>query len=128
MDYYMTSISCQQKLDTICVQQIMDVLIWLTHQIPSLKILENQFETGKVYNQLHLHMLCTVKKHFRWKPFTQYGAKQFTKNTFHIDWKRIYNYNKALSYIQKDMPKDNKIIKYYQKHFFDQDLQEFTEG
>ncbi len=125
MTLYMISISSQQKKDTINKQQLQDVITYLKNSIQHFYIQQITFEYGTVYKQLHCHMIVKVKRNFRWKKYTQYGDIQYTKNTFHIDYRKIYNHTKAVQYISKDIP-DFNIIQYYKTHFFNISTQRFS--
>ena len=119
---YMVSISCQQKKNTVLVEEIMDVIAFLKNNIKKFKIIENRFEYGKMYGQMHWHGLVKVNSNLRWSPFIQYGSLYSHNNTFHIDWQRVYNKQKTIKYITKD---DNNIIKKLKTHYFNQTTQQY---
>ncbi len=126
MVHYMISISCQQKKHKVSVQQLMDVLGWLKQSINGFKLLQNHFEYGKLYHQLHLHMIVQLPNNFYFKPYTQYGTKHTHNNTFHVDYRKIYDYQGCIEYISKDIERTNilldqyQIIQYYKTHYFNQ--------
>lgn len=99
---YMLTISCQQKKDYISCSLLDEVIQWLKYAIDSLHITHTAYETSGKYRQLHWHAIVTVKEGFRYSPFTQFGAKDITRNTYCVNWTRVYSLPCAISYIYKD--------------------------
>ncbi len=100
---YMITISCQQKKDYIDTILLLEVLMWLKMSIDSLQIMHFVYENSGKYRQLHWHGIVTVKKNFRYSPFTAFGAKHITGNTYIVNWTRVYNLKRAIDYLHKDL-------------------------
>ncbi len=102
-DRYMITISCQQKLDYISKDSIDEVISWLKLSIPSLDVLLYVYENSGKYRQLHWHALVLVRYKFRYKPYTTFGAKHITGNTYIIRWDVVTFLVGALLYLKKDL-------------------------
>ncbi len=101
-DTYMVTISCQQKLETISSNQLYAVILYLKLHIDSLHIIKDAYEKSGKYKQLHYHAIVEVKEGFRFSPFTQYGSRNLTLNTFSINWTKVYDLQGAKNYLDKD--------------------------
>ncbi len=124
MVLYMVSISCQQKLLEVYHDDFFEIITWLFNNI-KLSIRRTHYEYGIIYHQLHAHCIFDIKeKHFRWKPYTQYGSKKTHIKTFHIDWRKINNLSGAIKYITKDIGKSTLPYP-YSHYFFNISTQQF---
>ncbi len=100
---YMITISCQQKKDYINKDILDEVILWLKMSIDSLHIIRSVYENSGKYRQLHWHAIVSVKPKFRYAPYTQFGDKNITGNTYRIQWEKIYNLEGAYNYLKKDL-------------------------
>ncbi len=100
---YMVTISCQQKGDYISKVMIDEVIMWLKMNIDSLHIIRSVYESSGKYRQLHWHAIVVVKRNFHYAPYTQYGQYDINKNTYRMQWRRIYDMEGAINYISKDL-------------------------
>jgi len=124
---YMLTISCQQKKQFISQKQLEMIILYLKFHINTLKIYKDCYETSGLYNQLHYHAIVSSSKYFK---FIDYNSYKTEGISFRIQWKKIYNYRGAASYLQKDLhfqSQDQILIKnYYKHHYFNQDTQRFS--
>ncbi len=129
MSNYLLTISAQQKNDFIQKWQLDDVCLWLKMNIASLHIQPLVYETSGKYNQLHLHAIVTIDKYLSYRPFTAYGEKNKTLNTFRIQWSKVDNLSGALQYLQKDLWYESQgeilIRNFYKYNYFNMDTQQF---
>ncbi len=102
-DTYMVTISSQQKKAHISVNQLDSVVDYLSKQIDSLSIIQSVYENTGHYQQLHYHAIVNVPKDFRYYRFTKYGSNNLTLQTYSINWGRVYNLRRAITYLNKDL-------------------------
>ncbi len=118
---YMVTISSQQKKDYISKVRIDEVILWLKYSIKSLHVIQSVYETSGKYRQLHWHALVSCKK-IRYAPYTSWGDKDLTGNTYRIQWKKVYNEEGAINYINKDLrhqtQEDILLFNYYSVNRF----------
>ncbi len=100
---YMITISCQQKKAYINKSLLDEVINYLKMSIDDFKILEQVYENTGKYKQLHYHAIVTVPKEFRYKRFSAFGLPHITGNTYSINWRPVYNFKRACSYLKKDL-------------------------
>lgn len=100
---YMVTVSCQQKKDYVNRSMLDEVILWLKLTIDSFQILESVYENSGHYRQLHWHAIVNVKEGFRYSPFTKFGDKTITGNTYVVNWTKVYDLSRAIAYIQKDL-------------------------
>ncbi len=101
--YYLVTISCQQKKDYIDRSMLDEVILWLKMSIGHLHIIRSVYENSGKYRQLHWHAIVSVSKNFYYRPYTAYGIEAYTKNTYRIQYKKIFNMKGATKYINKDL-------------------------
>ncbi len=126
---YMITISCQQKLLYVSKEAIEDVILWLKMNIPSIHIYHCAYERTGKYNQLHFHGVVSVRRGLRYKPFTQFGDREWMNRTFRVQWELITNMGGAIDYVYKDTQNSAALqdqifdCNFYKYHFFDIDQQ-----
>lgn len=98
---YMISIGCCQKIKHVEKKELDEVLKWLKLNIPKLEVIENSYEFGSHYSQLHCHALVRVPSKTSYRHLTRYGDKRVTGSTFHMRWDRVKNMAQ-ISYILKE--------------------------
>ncbi len=131
MILYLLTISCQQKSNFVCKKDLDEVLLWLKMNETSFHVYKFVYERSGKYSQFHFHGIIGISSYFRWKPFAQYGDSEYMNNTFRVQWKRINNYEGAVSYVYKDThncyAKQQQIFmeNVYKYHFFNMDKQTF---
>ena len=131
MILYLLTISCQQKTEFISKEDLDEVLTWLRHNEPTFHVYKYSYERSGKYGQLHFHGIIQVRSAFRWKPFIQYGDLDHMNLTYRVHWKRINDYEGAVSYIYKDTRncpvKQDQIFNenMYKYHYFNMDSQQF---
>ncbi len=120
----MITIGCSQKKNYVSKILLDEVISWLKLAIDSLHIDQFVYENSGEYKQLHWHGIVTVKKHFRFKPFSAFGAKHITGNTYIIHWSKIRSMFKAKLYLLKDLKyqtqEDIFINNYYSVNRFNE--------
>ncbi len=102
-DIYMVTISSQQKKAHISKNQLDSVVDYLSKQIDSLSIIQSVYENTGRYKQLHYHAIVNVPKDFRYYRFTKFGSSNLTLQTYSINWGRVYNLRRAITYLNKDL-------------------------
>lgn len=110
---YFITIRKHQVKDFVDVQDLMNILNYIMHKVPSLRLGANSFEIDKVYNQLHFHAIVTTSHYFNFKGLTSH-------NGFRIYWKPVYSKKLLHHYIQKDAfnkyEQEQIIISNYYNH------------
>ncbi len=101
--YYLLTIRCSQVKDYISKESIDDVIRWLKFNVDSMHVYDYVYETSGHYGQLHWHGIVEVPKTFQYKPYTCWGSKELTVNTYNIQWKKITYLPGAIKYINKDL-------------------------
>ncbi len=99
---YLVTISASQHKDYIAKEALDDVIRWLKYNI-DMHVYNSVYETSGFYKQLHWHAIVSVPLHFRYKPYTKWGSKELTVNTYQIQWKKITYLPGAIRYIYKDL-------------------------
>lgn len=126
---YLLTIRSSQVLDFISQSQIQEVLLWLKHNA-HLLIVTSVYETSGKYNQLHYHAIVDTQHNFSYRPFTAWGQKDKTKNTFQLHWKQITNLCGAFNYLKKDLYFNSQeeilIQNIYKHNYFNQTTQTFV--
>ncbi len=97
MPDYLLTISAQQKKDIIKHSELEDIQFWL--QAHGVIFVARRYESTGQYKQLHFHGLVRYKGKFA--HLTSWGDKDFTQNTFSINFKRVTNYKGAITYLLK---------------------------
>ncbi len=127
---YMLTIRCSQVNDFIQQWQLDRVCLWLKMNIDHLYFYAHVYETSGHYGQLHLHAIVSIDKYFYFKPFTAYGDKNKTINTFIVHWKKIDNLSGAYQYLKKDLwyASQGEILvrNFYKYNYFNMDTQQFA--
>ncbi len=103
MTLYMITVSCSQKKDYINKICLDEVIQWLYQSIEIFSIAECVYENSGKYHQLHYHGIVTVDRDFRYKPFTKFGDKDITGNTYQVHWSRIRCLPAVKRYLIKDL-------------------------
>ncbi len=101
--HYLITISCQQKKDYIFQALLDEVLLWLKISIDDLHIVQYIYENSGKYKQLHWHGLARLPIGFRYAPYTTFGDKDITGNTYIIHWKKVKYLLGASKYLNKDL-------------------------
>ncbi len=109
--YYLLTISSQQKKLQISKKDLQDIILWLKMNIPSLNFIEERYEVSGKYTQLHFHGIVSVSSRFQYRAFAQWGDLEHTNKTYRVHWSKMYNYNGALKYIDKDVPSFQKTLR-----------------
>ncbi len=100
---YMITISCQQKKDYIGKSDLDEVIMYLKYHVDSLHVLDHVYENSGKYKQLHWHAIAQVHKNFRYAPYSAFGARHLTNNTYIIHWSKIRSLVAAVAYLHKDL-------------------------
>lgn len=100
--YYLISIVRQQRNQPCPQSWLLEIILWLKVKIDSLVIYKSTFEHDSKYKQLHAHLIVSMDKKARWRPYTKY--KMDNKTTFRIHWNYFppWNFTQVLQYITKE--------------------------
>ncbi len=93
---YLITIRKHQVKDYVDVQEIMNIIGILMTKLPSLRLGSNSFEVDNKYRQLHFHSIVYISEYLRYKTVSSFGG-------FRIYWKAVYNIERLLKYIKKDV-------------------------
>ncbi len=121
---YLVTISCQQKKEYIDRGMLDRVIRWLKMNVDHLSIIRSVYENSGKYRQLHWHAIISVPKNFYYRPYTAYGDLSLNMNTYRVQYKKIYDINGAIKYINKDLQYKTQMDilqnNYYSKYRLDQ--------
>lgn len=123
---YLVTIRCSQVKDYITPSAIDNILEWLLSSIKGMSVGDSVYETSGKYSQLHWHGIISVPQSFIYRPYTRWGDKEVTINTYNIHWKKITLLSGAIKYINKDLQhqtqEDILFWNYYSINRFDDTL------
>ncbi len=104
---YFLTIRKHQTTDYVTVDNICAVIQVLAKNLQTLKVCYNVYEVDKLYNQLHFHAIINIDQYFKYN-------KLLSINGFRLYWKKIYDIDKLISYMQKQsrtaFEEESKII------------------
>ncbi len=96
--YYLVTIEHQFKRYEVEDYEIEQILDTFHVVFPDITIIQASYEFGKIYKQLHLHLIIRSEKYFQY-------FKLKTLNHFHIHYKPIYTrtqLHRSQVYLSKD--------------------------
>ncbi len=129
MILYLLTISCQQKNQFVSKEDLDEVINWLKLSEESLHVWKHSYERTGRYTQLHFHAIVSVRSGFYWKPYIQYGDRDYMHLTFRVQWKRCGHFPGAVKYIYKDTHNSDIVQdqifneNMYKYHYFNIDNQ-----